>query len=90
MTPVTIAALNTVFRVATVVVLFPFIPKIEKLVCLLVKNSAEELEDEADFDLLEERLINYPALAIAQCHRAMNGMSKNFRKKCQQSHEPSE
>ena len=47
---------------------------------MLVKNSAEELEDEADFDLLEERLINYPALAIAQCHRAMNGMSKKLRK----------
>ena len=28
----------------------------------------------------EERLINYPALAIAQCHRAMNGMSKKLRK----------
>ena len=80
MTPVMIAALNTVFRVATVVVLFPFIPKLEKLVCMLVKDSAEELEDEADFDLLEERLINYPALAIAQCHRAMNGMSKKLRK----------
>ena len=80
MTPVTIAALNTVFRVATVVVLFPFIPKLEKLVCMLVKNSAEELEDEADFDLLEERLLNYPALAIGQCHRAMNGMAKKLRK----------
>ncbi len=45
---------------------------------MLVKDSAEELEDEADFDLLEERLLNYPALAIAQCHRAMNGMAKNF------------
>ena len=66
MTPVSIALLNTVFRVATVVVLFPFIPKIEKLVCILVKDSAEELEDEADFDLLEERLLNYPALAIAR------------------------
>ena len=80
MTPVAIALLNTVFRVATVIVLFPFISKVEKLVCWLVKDSAEELEDEADFDLLEERLINYPALAIGQCHRAMNGMSKKLRK----------
>ena len=38
------------------------------------------MEDEADFDLLEERLLNYPALAIAQCHRVMNGMSKKLRK----------
>ena len=80
MTPVYIALLNTVFRVATVVVLFPFIPKLEQLVCYLVKDSAEELEDEADFDLLEERLLNYPPLAIAQCHRAMNGMAKKLRK----------
>ena len=65
---------------ATVVVLFPFISKLEKLVCYLVKDSAEELEDEADFDLLEERLLNYPALAIGQCHRAMNGMAKKLRK----------
>lgn len=80
MTPVSIALLNTVFRMVTVFVLFPFISKIEKLVCLLVKDSAEELEDEADFDLLEERLVNYPALALAQCQRAMNGMSKKLRK----------
>ena len=80
MSPVAIALLNTVFRVATVCVLFPFIPKIEQLVCWLVKDSAEELEDEADFDLLEERLLAYPALAIGQCHRAMSGMAKKLRK----------
>lgn len=80
MTPVSIALLNTVFRAVTVAILFPFISKIEQLVCYLVKDSAEELEDEADFDLLEERLLSYPALAIAQCHRAMNGMAKKLRK----------
>ncbi len=80
MTPVAIALLNTVFRLATVIVLFPFIPKVEKLVCWIVKDNQEDLEDEADFDLLEERLLNYPALAIAQCHRVMNGMSKKLRK----------
>ena len=80
MTPVSIALLNTVFRLVTVCILFPFINKIEKLVCWLVKDSAEELEDEADFDLLEERLLSYPALPIGQCHRAMNGMAKKVRK----------
>ena len=85
MSPVAIALLNTVFRVATVCVLFPFIPKIEQLVCWLVKDSAEELEDEADFDLLEERLLNYPALAIGQCHRAMSGMARKLRKNVNRS-----
>ena len=80
MTPVSIALLNTVFRLVTVCILFPFIPKLEQLVCWFVKDSAEELEDEADFDLLEERLLDYPALALGQCHRAMSGMARKLRK----------
>lgn len=80
MSPILIAMINTVFRVATVVVLFPFISRIELLVKKLVKDNPEELADEADFDLLEERLVNYPALAIAQCYRVITGMSKKVRK----------
>lgn len=85
MTPVSTALLNTVYRAATVCVLFPFIPQLEKLVCRLVKDSEEELEDERDFDLLEERLVDYPALAIGQCHRVMNGMAKKVRKNVNRS-----
>ncbi len=80
MTPVTIVFVNTVFRMATVCILFPFIPKLEKLVCYLVKDTPEEKEDEADFELLDERLVTYPALAIGQCHRVMAGMAKKARK----------
>lgn len=80
MSPVSIAILNSVFRVATVVILFPFIRWIEKLVFVLVKDAPEELEDQADFDLLEERFLAYPALAIGQSHTAMNGMAKKARK----------
>ena len=80
MSPVSIAILNSVFRVATVVILFPFIKWIEKLVFLLVKDAPEELADFADLDLLEERFLDYPALAIGQSHTAMNGMAKKARK----------
>lgn len=80
MTPVSIAFINTVFRVATVCVLFPFIPKLEKLVCMLVKDTKEEMEEEADLELLEDRLVVYPALAIGQCQRVISGMAKKVRK----------
>lgn len=80
MSPVLIALLNTVFRVATIVVLLPFIRLIEKLVFVLVKDSPEEMEEQADFDLLEERFLAYPALAITQSHTAINGMAKKARK----------
>ena len=43
MTPVSIALLNTVFRLVTVCILFPFINKIEKLVCWLVGGQKERL-----------------------------------------------
>lgn len=80
MSPIAIAILNTVFRLATVVILFPFIKWIEKLVFALVKDSEEDKEEQADFDLLEERFLKYPALAIGQSHTAMNGMAKKARK----------
>lgn len=79
MTPVTIAFMNTILRSGAVLVLFWFIPQIEKLLMLMIKDSPEDLEEQKDFDLLEERLIPYPALAIAQCHRVMNGMAKKVR-----------
>lgn len=80
MTPVSIAFINTVFRAATVCVLFPFIPRLEKLVCMLVKDTKEELEEEADLELLDERLVNYPAVAMGQCQRVISGMAKKVRK----------
>lgn len=80
MSPISIAILNTVFRLATVMILFPFIKWIEKLVFWLVKDDPEEMEDQADFDLLEERFLAYPALAIGQSHMAMNGMAKKAKK----------
>lgn len=80
MSPIAIAILNTVFRLATVVILFPFIKWIEKLVFRLVKDTQEDKEEQADFDLLEERFLKYPALAIGQSHTAMNGMARKARK----------
>ncbi len=80
MNPVRIALLNTAFRMATIMILCPFIKGIEKLVFFLVKDTPEDKEDQADFDLLEERFLKYPPLAITQSHEAMNGMAKKAKK----------
>ena len=78
--PVAIATINTVFRMATTLVLLPWIKWIERLVFWLVKDAGEDSEELADFELLEERFLAYPAIAINQSHKAMNGMAKNARK----------
>ena len=78
--------LNDLF--GTVCILFPFIPKIEQLAMWLIKDTAEDLEDladSADFDLLEERLLQYPALALGQVNRVVRGMSKKVRKNVSRS-----
>lgn len=80
MSPVRIALMNTVFRTATILLLLPFVRYIEKLVFFVVRDTAEDREDTEDFDLLEERFLAYPPLAIAQSHMAMNGMAKKARK----------
>ena len=64
MSPVWIALMNTVFRTATIAVLLPCIRLIEKLVFRLVRDTEEDMEEQADFDLLEERFLAYPDLAI--------------------------
>ena len=83
MGPVSIAFINSLFRIVTGILLFPFISGIEKLVCLLIPDSQEDLEeqaDNADFDLLDERFLDTPALALAQSSRVIRGMAGKVRK----------
>lgn len=80
MTPVLIALLNTVYRILTIVALFPFVKPIEKLVNVLVKDKKEESEEQADFELLEARFLGIPELAISQSHKCINGMARTAQK----------
>lgn len=76
MTTVSVAALNTVFRFLTVLALAPTIGLLEKLTCFLIKdrpNAPERLP--ADMELLEERFIQHPALALEQSRIVINSMA---------------
>ena len=80
MNAVTIALMNTVYRILTILALAPFIKQIDKLVFWIIKDTEEDVEEQPDFDLLEERFIAYPDLALAQSHTVMNSMAKKSRK----------
>ena len=66
MTTVSIALLNTVFRFATVLLLTPMIPMLERLVTVLFP----------DMDRLEERFLTHPALAIEQSRLTIDSMAR--------------
>ena len=71
-----IALLNTLFRVSTVVVLALFIPLIEKLVVALVPGNPADEEKTRDMDRLEERFLAYPTLAVEQTRLTINKMAE--------------
>ena len=75
MNMVSIAMLNTLFRLSTVVLLAPVVPLIEKLMCLLLPGAREDESDIADMNRLEERFLTYPTLAVEQTRITMNRMA---------------
>ena len=76
MTAVSIAFVNTLFRVVIVMILAPMTGLIEKFVSLFVKDDKERLKGLRDMDLLEERFLTHPALSIEQSRQVINSMAR--------------
>lgn len=76
MSAVSLALLNTVFRFVIVILLAPFIPQLEKLGCLIIRDKASGGEELQDFERLEERFLNHPALAVEQSRLTVNAMAE--------------
>ena len=79
MTTVTVALMNTLFRLATVLVLMPAIPLLEKLVIWLIPDKGNELLEQHDMDRLEDRFLQHPALAIEQSRMVTDSMAEKAR-----------
>lgn len=76
MTTVSIAFVNSLFRVATVAVLFPFIRFLEKMVCAIFKEVVdEEDKDIVEISVLDYRFIAHPTVAIEQAKTVLCSMA---------------
>lgn len=76
MTTVSIAFVNSLFRVATVAVLFPFIRFLEKMVCAIFKEVVdEEDKDIVEISVLDDRFISHPTVAIEQAKTVLCSMA---------------
>ena len=78
--PVSIAAVNTIFRVITAVVLFPFANTLAKISSFVIKESDTEEDGNKDLDRLDERFLQHPALAVEQSRLVVNAMAKMAQK----------
>ena len=75
MSSVSIALMNTLFRLATVIVLLPCIGLMEHMVELLFPDDGSAAEEQ-EMDRLEERFLQHPALSIEQSRLVTNSMAE--------------
>lgn len=69
-----IANFHTIFNISCTLVFIPFAGLLEKLARLTVRSGKEETEDETN--LLDERLLVSPGLALAQCDTLIKRMAQ--------------
>ena len=78
MTAGSIALMNTLFRLATVLALTPLTGVIERLTLWLIPDA--DTPDTQDMDRLEDRFLQHPALALEQSRLVTNAMARKAQK----------
>ena len=68
---------NSLFRIGSILILFPFLRQLEAFTGKLIPEKASEKYNEltAGIERLEERFLVHPALAIEQCRLTINAMA---------------
>ena len=69
-----IAIIHTVFKILAVIALLPFNRVLVKLACLTIKDKKDEAEEHVN--LLDERLIETPAFAVARATEVTAAMAE--------------
>ncbi|MCD8328418.1 MAG: Na/Pi cotransporter family protein [Ruminococcus sp.] len=75
-----IAIIHTLFKVATTVVLFPFIGALEKMSYLIIRDKKTDEDDLEQAPVIDERFMSTPSFALAQCKTHMVKMAKLAKK----------
>ncbi len=77
--PVGIATVHTIFNILTTIIIFPFTKYLEKFACFVIKDKNTVQANEKN-ELLDERLLQTPAVAIEVCRNVTIEMAKLSKK----------
>ncbi len=69
---VNVAVIHSIFNIFATVVLFPFGNALEKLACIIVPDHGSDKKTQ----LLDERLLNTPTIAVAQAKKLTDHMAE--------------
>ena len=78
-----IAAVHTVFKIFSVILLMPVSVMLEKLACATIKGT--DTKGDSFTDMLDERLLETPTVAIERCYEVADQMAKLSSKAIQQA-----
>ncbi|MBP3339185.1 MAG: Na/Pi cotransporter family protein [Lachnospiraceae bacterium] len=68
-----IAAIHTIFKIFSVILIFPFTRFLEKLAYITIKG--DDKKGDSYTELLDERLLETPSVAIERCYTVANQMA---------------
>ena len=77
--PVDIALINSLFRIGSILILFPFLTQLEALTGRMVPATAQEEKADrytASLRRLEDRFLSHPALALEQSREVVFDMAR--------------
>lgn len=75
MNMVSVALVNTLYRLAVVILLSPATGVLERIVCGIFPEGEDAAAEQADMDRLESRFIEHPVLALAQSKSVIDSMA---------------
>lgn len=75
--PENIAVIHSIFNIASTALLLPFYKQLERIATIVIKDSTEPEERVQDgtLTLLDERFMETPAVAVAQCKTVAHKMA---------------
>ena len=79
LSPVSVALVNTLFRLVAVILLYPAVKLIAGLARIIVKDKAADSAVSHEFEKLEDRFVTHPALALEQSHIVIDSMANHVK-----------
>lgn len=70
-----VALIHSLFNICSTLVLMPFCRQLEKLAIVLVKDAPEQKAQDETLTVLDERFMETPSVAVAQCRTAAHKMA---------------
>ena len=78
--PIVLAAFHTCFNLFNTGILIWFIPQIEKLVCIIIKPSKKDEEEEFRLRFIQAGIMKTPELSVLEAHKEISSFAERMQR----------